>query len=266
MQYSEVLASLKAADESGGFTATIDDSWLQGRSLFGGIQAALGVAAMRHASGVTAPLRSLQTSFIAPVPAGALRLQVQVLRQGRSATQVECRIMDGNQTLCLMLGIFGAARDSSIRITPAVAELGKPIEQADELPFMKGMMPDFLQHMRQRWTRGGFPFTGQPSADFQVHVAMREAVPCDEPALVSLADAIPTPALTVLKQPAMASSLTWTLELLVDQLPDCRMDQSFRFDAVVDAAVSGYANQTATLLAPDGSPIAFSRQAVVIFA
>ena len=265
MQFSEVMASLRAA-EGGGWQAQTDDSWLQGRSLFGGIQAALGVAAMRRASTVEAPLRSLQVSFIAPVPAGPMNLRVEVLRQGRSATQVECRIVDGEQTLCLMLGIFGAARDSSIRIDPVVAPPGKPLEQADELPFMKGLMPDFLQHMRQRWTKGSFPFTAQPEAAFQVHVAMREALPCDEAALVALADAIPTPALTVLKQPAMASSLTWTLELLGDGLPSTTMDRDFRFDAVVDAASGGYANQTATLLSPDGVPVAFSRQAVVVFA
>lgn len=265
MQFSEVMASLRAA-EGGGWQAQTDETWLQGRSLFGGIQAALAVAAMRQASGVEAPLRSLQVSFIAPVPAGLVRLQVQVLRQGRSATQVECRIVDGDQVLCTLLGIFGAARESAIQIEQPLAAPQRALERGDELPYMEGVMPAFLQHVRQRWTGGGFPFTGQPAARFQVHVSLREKLPASEAALVALADAIPSPALTVLKQPAMASSLTWTLELLADTVPEAAMDQAWRFDAEVSAARSGYANQSAVLSTPGGQAIALSRQTVVVFA
>ena len=47
----------------------VPEDWLQGRTLFGGLQAAVAFAAMRSLV-PQAPLRSLQATFLAPVPGG----------------------------------------------------------------------------------------------------------------------------------------------------------------------------------------------------
>ena len=46
----------------------IPDDWAQGRSVFGGLQAAFAVRAMRTLE-PAAPLRSLQVTFVAPIAA-----------------------------------------------------------------------------------------------------------------------------------------------------------------------------------------------------
>ena len=73
---------------------------VRGRTLFGGLQAVVGLAAMRSLA-PEAPLRSLQVTFLAPVPGGPVRAHASILRSGKSATHVEARIVDGDNTLAL---------------------------------------------------------------------------------------------------------------------------------------------------------------------
>src|SRR5690242_484925 len=106
MRFSEILRQAQGAGADWTFQAGED--WLQGRTLFGGLQAALAARAMRAVTAAAAPLRTLQVAFIAPVPPGPVRVHARVLRAGRNATQVEGRIVQGDATLCLAIGIFGA--------------------------------------------------------------------------------------------------------------------------------------------------------------
>ena len=61
------------AQEADALRFAIPDDWLQGRSAFGGLQAAFALKAMRELTGVAAPLRVMQTTFIAPVGGGPAR-------------------------------------------------------------------------------------------------------------------------------------------------------------------------------------------------
>lgn len=259
----------------------ISEDWLQGRSAFGGLQAALALAAMRQLTGVGAPLRVLQTTFMAPVPQGLVSLRAQVLRAGKSVTHVEARIEAEGNTLALFVGVFGAGRPSSIVVPMAVPALPeKGPEGLRDLPFARGIAPNFLQYYAMRWAEGGWPFSNTPGATTRIWLKSREAAPsvtqfgehAAELALVALADAIPSPAISWLKTPAPASSLTWTLEL-IEPVPAPGDDQSFgvghaywRIDSEIHSAKEGYIAQTAIVHSPDNRPVALSRQSVVIFA
>lgn len=84
MQLTRIVAALRTE----GDTQVLDDapqSWTQGRTLFGGLQAALLVRAMRTHVEPGLPLRTLQTTFVGPVFAGRLAIRCQVLRIGKSA-------------------------------------------------------------------------------------------------------------------------------------------------------------------------------------
>ena len=86
MRFSEAMQTVTRRGD--GWQATVSEDWLQGRSAFGGLQAALALRAMRERVPVDMPLRSLQVTFIAPVPAGPVSIRAQRLRAGRSAIQV----------------------------------------------------------------------------------------------------------------------------------------------------------------------------------
>jgi hypothetical protein len=261
MLFSEILNSMRQAD--GVWTATASEDWLQGRSLFGGLQAAMALKAMRGLVPQGVPLRTLQVTFLSPVPAGTVRARAQVLRAGKNATHVEGRLVDASgQTLCLCIGIFGAARSSVISIVPRQpAAEGQP----RPFPFIKGVTPDFTQHFAMRWRRGGMPFTGASLAENVLELDMRdgEAATIEEHVL-AIADVIPPVALSLLKTPVPGSSMTWMLEMLHDQLAQLPL-QGWRMDAEVVAAGGGYTSQSGLLWGPGGVPVALSRQNMVIF-
>lgn len=239
---------------------TVGADWMQGRSVFGGLQAAIGVRAMRAVLAADdVPLRTLQVTFVAPIAAGGVRATARVLRAGRSATHVEARIGDA----MVAIGVFGRARASTARVVPVRPPVvaGAPVE----LRHVAGESPAFLQHFRARWLRGDPPFSGATGTAHVVELGLRAgargATECD---VVALADVVPPLALSHLRAPANGSTLTWMLELVADRFDHHPLD-GWRVDAELVAARDGYTSQSVMLWAPDGSPAAISRQCMLVF-
>lgn len=275
MTFFDVLDQLQR--DHAGFSAEIPDNWRQGRSIFGGLQAALGLAALRALIGDGLPLRTLQTTFVGPAPAGPVRLTASVLRRGKSATQAECRLLDGDQVVCLVVGIFGAPRSSEISIQPTAPAVRCSVDELTDLPFIVGVTPSFTQFFHLRWCEGGPPFSGATEAHTKVFVRLRESVRDAEANLVAVADAIPSPGVSLLPRPTASSSLTWTLELLgaLGLAPDPQKptldiqrpapDAWYLLDTEVNAGRDGYLNQSSTVWTTDGRAVALSRQSVAVF-
>jgi acyl-CoA thioesterase len=260
------LAAILAAmqQEQGDYWFDITPDWLQGRSCFGGLQAALATAALRSELGNALPLRTLQVTFLAPVPVGRLRIQASLLRAGKNVTHAEARLWAGEQLCCIVIGVYGAARTSTVNV-PA-AQVPPPERRPEDslaTPRMPGIIPEFLQHFEMRWADGQPPFSGAKTSVTKLwlrHLNPSGNAECD---LVALADVLPSPALSMVKGFAPASSLTWTLELLEPAAP--QGEGYWRVDNAVVAAQDGYVQQSTTLHAPDGRTVALARQVVVIF-
>lgn len=264
MTFDQVMGSLEATGS--GWEARASEDWLQGRTLFGGLQAALAVRAMRQLPETAGlPLRVLQTTFIAPVPAGTVAIKARVLRTGKSTAHVEARLRVGDATGALLLGVFGAARPSRIALTPSAPAIDPRQPEGPEMPYIEGVAPAFIQHLRMQWADGGFPYSGADEARTRIFVALREAASISESEVIAYADAIPSPALSTLRRPTMASSLTWTLELLADRFDGAPAAQPWLMDAEVTAGRDGYLSQSAVLWNPLGEAAAMSRQSVVVF-
>ena len=239
----------------------VPGDWLQGRTLFGGLQAALALAAMRSlVPGV--PLRSLQGTFLAPVPGGMVRARGRVLRSGKSATHVESRIVDGENTLALFVAVFGLARPSEVRLRPQqpVVASGNPVE----FPYVPGVLPAFTQHFKARWLVGDPPESGSTRAQNVIEIGMRDSGFATEYHVLAMADFIPPIALSFLKTRVAAASLTWMLEPLVEDVAGMPLD-GWRLDVEMMAAHSGYTNQSLVLWGPGGEPVALGRQSMVVF-
>lgn len=257
--WSELFA--RAREQPGQAALDVTPDWLQGRTVFGGLQAAIALRAMRTLVPGT-PLRTLQGTFLAPVPEGTVTARAQVLRTGRSATHVEARLVDGEQALAVLVGVFGTARDSAVRRQPqpAAAPAGRPID----FPFVPGLTPAFTQHFKVRWLQGLPPYTGDTRTDHLLEVGLRDAGPVTEGHVLALADFIPPVALSHLKQPAFGSTLTWMIELLADRFDGLALD-AWRIEAQLTSARDGYTGQSVQVYAPGGAPIAHSRQSMVVF-
>jgi acyl-CoA thioesterase len=260
MSLSEVLAAMTR--EGDFFSASVPDTWLQGRSVFGGMQSALALAAMRAFVPRELPLRVLQTTFVTPVPAGPVRLRAAVLRSGKSAVHAEARIVAGDQVACIVVGVFGAARPSRAIVVPKQREIphGEPLTVAH----VAGLTPSFTQHFVLRWLQGGLPYTGTKEPGAIVEVDMREEGHATEVHLLAIADAVPPMALSMLDTPAPGSSLTWTIEMLGADLASLPLS-GYRLDCDLVAGRDGYTSQSVMVWGPGAEPVALSRQSMVVF-
>ncbi len=114
--FSQVLASIEPCTGPGP-SVTVPPDWLQGRTVFGGMQMALGGRAMRAVLPLQAaamPLRSAQMTFVGPLLGGApIRMKAETLRAGKSTVHARCDLMhDDGKVACTVVGIFGGPRES----------------------------------------------------------------------------------------------------------------------------------------------------------
>jgi len=250
-----------ARGDAGVVAVEVPADWMQGRSVFGGLQVAIALHAMRALVPETA-LRTVQATFVAPVAEGRVAANARVLRSGKNATHVEARIVDGAATLAIVIGVFGAARSSPVAVTPHQPRV--EVGPTFEFRFVPGLMPSFVQHFDARWLRGMPPFTGDTACEHVLEVGMRDEGPTTEGHVVAIADFIPPLGLSHLVAPAPGSTLTWMLELLDDRTDRLPL-AGWRVDAELVAARDGYTSQSVMVWGPGGEPVALSRQSMLVF-
>jgi acyl-CoA thioesterase len=258
--------------------AHIPHGWLQGKAAFGGLQGALGLLAMRAAVGDALPLRALQMTFVSAVDVGPASAHAEVLRRGRAMTHAQCRLMSGERVAALLVGLFGASRDSRALLPMPPPADAIPFGRLKDAPFLPERMPGFLSQYRQRWAAGSPPFTGTPPRPTTMWAQLREAAPDDgsaapaalalpavrEANLVALADMPPSPVLSMFDTRVPGASLTWLLEFFTDPRefdPSgwLMMRTECRF------AADGYTSQTAGMWDGAGRAIGTSHQTTAVF-
>jgi acyl-CoA thioesterase len=80
--FSALLDAIRAAGNT--YHADIPEDWLQGRTSFGGLTAALCLAAAERALPDLRPLRSAQFTFVGPA-GGVVEMTPRLLRRGKSS-------------------------------------------------------------------------------------------------------------------------------------------------------------------------------------
>ena len=257
--FSILISRIESSE--GAATLDVPDDWLQGRTLFGGLQAVVGLAAMRSLVPKT-PLRSLQVTFLAPVPGGPVRATARILRSGKNTAHVEARLVDGDNTLALLVGVFGTSRPSAVSVRPQQPTVAS--DKALVLPWIPGATPNFTQHFSARWIVGAPPRTGVTGTESVIELGMHDQGKATEYHVVAMADFIPPIALSHLKEMVPAASLSWMLELLPEDVAALPLE-GWRIDARMTAADGGYTHQSLMLWGPGGVPVALGRQTMVVF-
>jgi acyl-CoA thioesterase len=263
MKFSELIDAVRSHP----LAVTIPAEWGQGRASFGGLMAALQYEAMRAKVADKRPVRSLAITFVAPAEPGVpIAFEVDVLREGKAVSQVLGRAMQKGQVMTLIQGSFGASRESAVSVKADPAPALKPLEQCQQLPFISGMMPEYLRFMDMRWGLGGLPFSNTPSPAIGGYVRFRdlEVGPASEAHILALVDTWPPALLPHLSRPAPGSSLTWTIEF-VQPGPELSTHDWCLYKAVIEHARDGYGHTAAMLWSPGGDLIAISRQTVTVF-
>lgn len=254
-------------DHASSGSVHVEEGWGQGRATYGGLVGGLMLAALRGRlpEAGTLPLRSATVSFVAPVAPGEAHAEVSILRQGSRATQGQVHLVQEGQVVAAILASFGAERESSISVPPStpMPPFAGP-DEAQALPYVPGVTPDFFAHVDMRLADGGMPYSGAATSHMQGWMRFRQAPPrFGEEHFVSLVDSWPPATIQMLGEPRPASSLTWTIELLED--PSAEPDAWWAYEVRTDHAAHGYGHTHAHVWRPDGTLVAISRQTVAVF-
>lgn len=265
MNFSQLLAAVRDGSQS----VSVPGSWAQGRASFGGLMAALLFEAMRLKVQEGRRARSLAITFVGPAaPDVPITFEIEVLREGKAVISLLGRALQSGEVVTLMQGSFGAGRESVVRVEGLPPPDMKPLaDAAPELPYIKGVTPEFMRHLALRWAVGGMPFSHTTSRRMGGWVRLRDAAeePVSEAHLLALVDAWPPTLLSHLKQPAAGSTLTWTIEF-IQPVPGLSTLDWCQYCAETEHAHEGYGHAAAGLWSAKGELLALSRQTVTVFA
>lgn len=271
--FSEVLAELAASG-----AVSVGDDWTQGRTLFGGLSAALAAADGTRAAGegqaVAPPLRSGQFAFIGPA-AGPVSVTSTVLRRGRSAVFVQSDLMTQQGLALRAILTFGSARPSGMAYEDLTPPPVLPVEDCPSLHGPSGG-PGFAAHFDVRPADGEVWFkrhadgtverrAGKP--DLILWARHRDpATALDPIALLALGDIPPPAAMRLMATPAPISTMTWMVDFLASPTPaPAETDGWFLLRSTAQVVAEGYCSQTMSLWDSTGRPLMAGRQNVAVF-
>ncbi|WP_114952183.1 acyl-CoA thioesterase [Sphingosinicella terrae] len=236
----------------------VPDRWMQGRTVYGGLSAALALAATLGRWDDLPPLRSAQIAFVGPL-AGALEIRTELLRRGRSAAFVQADVASAAGLGVRATFLFVAARESHVDLAADASgpETPPPMTEAFEPP--PGVA--FIRNFELRMTA--------EERDGQAHIA-RWARLLDRDGLhpmvelLAVGDVLPPAAMRLFTRPGPISSMNWHLNLLAD--PPATTDGWWLLRSTADQARHGYSGQQMSIRDAAGRLVATATQSVALFA
>jgi acyl-CoA thioesterase len=260
--FSALLDAIRAAGNA--YLADIPEDWLQGRTSFGGLSAALCVAAVERAVPDLPPLRSAQFTFVAPA-GGAIEMTPRLLRRGKASVfaAVELRAEGSLATHAILS--FAAARDSKYSYR-AQAMPKAPLPGTTEAFFRSGK-PKFTQHFEGFIAGGQKPVSNAHTPELVLWLRHRDPLAMTSlPGLIALGDTPPAAAYTMLSAPVPASTISWSVEMIdAAAALGAPRDAWYLLRSVGEDVREGYSVQNMSLWAQDGTLILLACQTVAIF-
>jgi acyl-CoA thioesterase len=259
--FETIMGSL--ALSNGTHTGHVTPDWMQGRTVYGGMSAALCLQAIRNEYPDLPPLRSAHISFAGPV-AGDVAITTRVLRQGKSASFVSADLTSEVGFGTHATFTFGADRPSIQRQTRFPMPQVKSPDEVGPHFREDGPRPHFTNHFDMRLAAGSPPISGATEADICLWLKAKSGAGIAlDVALLALGDAPPPAALSLYSQFTPLSTMTWAIDMMTTDLesPDGWYLSNLKSDAIGD----GYSAQSMGMWASNGRPILASKQCVALF-
>ena len=243
---------------------TITEDWMQGRTTYGGLSAALCYAAAREKRPDGMTLRSAQIGFVGPA-AGPVTLSADVLRQGKSSCYVSADVVSDTGIATRALFIFGSRRDSTMRIDemPAPPDVPRPDDVPSFFPEDSDRRPGFTRNFNMRLAAGAPPMSGAREADMSLWMRHRDEDAAGMLALLAIGDAPPPAAMATFTEPKRISSMNWSIEMLTDNPVTENGWYLARHKSPQGA--DGYCIQDMVLWNTSGAAMMIGRQTVAVF-
>ncbi len=252
----EIIAGADRAD--GRFRVAVPDGWMQGRTAYGGLTAALALQGTMEMETGLPPLRSAQIAFIGPL-AGTLEVKVEALRRGRLASYVQADVHSQAGLGLRATFLFMNAFHSSVDFNQGAAPPAPPPEEA--APAGRRGCNFFTGNFEYRHA---LPITERGTPEFLRWARLEERAALDPMVeILAVGDALPPAAMPLFDKPGPVSSLTWLVNLLTDK-PATR-DGWWLLSASSDYARHGCSSQTMQIWNAVGEPVASGMQSVALF-
>ncbi len=253
-----LIAALVPGDD-GSARVTIPANWLQGRTCYGGVSAALALHVARQAAPDLPPLRSAQVAFVGPL-AGTVTIRARLLRRGRNAAFVHAAI-EGEAGLGLSATFVFMRPGESVIDHAAAPAAPVPAPGPDDQVSGGIAAVAFTQN---------FAFVDRPAeahgpAEWLRWVRLEDREGLDpEIELVAIGDCLPPAALKLVTgKPMPLSSLTWQIDLLAPAKASA--GGWWLLGATTDHARNGGSSQRMTIWDNGGAPVAAQMQSVALF-
>lgn len=236
-------------------------NWLQGRTIYGGLSAALALqAALRDGPPGLPPLKSAQIAFVGPA-ATSLTFKTAVLRQGKSATCISVDCMAGADVALRAVFIFADPRPSKIQHDfyqfPAVSGP----ENYQRLAVVN-QAPASLRNFELRFASKSLPVTGSDHPEMIAWVRHLGASGVDPAvALLALSDSLPLAVMACFTEFAPISSMAWTLDIAQPVVDG----EWFLLRSASQRAGDGYSFQTMEVWSEQGGLVLSGSQTVAFF-
>lgn len=260
--YTDLMAGLSAGKD-GYLQTVLPETWMQGRTTYGGLTAALSLESAKPLVS-DLPVRSAQVAFVGPV-GGAVEIQARLLRRGKNSAFVSVDLVAEGAVAAQCIFAFGAPRQSQLGFQNLPMPFTPTPEESEPLfPGNSPLIPGYMNNFDMHLGLGQRPVSGTKDTSIGLWLRHRGGdVPMDATSILAIADCPPPAALSMQSTFAPISSMTWMAEFLTD---DFATDDGWWFSqSTADTATDGYSSQAMTLWNRSGDPIMIGRQTVAIF-
>jgi len=258
--FSELLNSLEQTGEQQS-SVTVTENWMQGRTTYGGMSAALCYQAVMNDFAGLPPIRSAQINFIGPA-GGDLNVSTKIMRQGRSVTYIGAEMVGEKGLATHAVFCFGDDRDSRFNddftVTPNVASVEESVNLFDS-----DFGPSFSNNYNCLLAQGGHPISGSQSSEHYIWVQHKDKSANDLTALIGIADMPPPAVLPMFTEFAPISSMTWMMNFLKQDINT--EDGWWLIRSAAEHARDGYSSQDMQVWNKAGELVVSARQNVAIF-
>ncbi len=275
VRFSEQTAVVRDHAVPGRYRAEVSGDWNAPILPQGGVVAALGLRAMGEELGVPDQrLRSVSIVFAGKVPPGPVAIDVNVLRRGRSVSQLAATVRPtGAGAGLTVLAVFGSSRPG-FAFTDLTAPQGDPLEIApsiaDRPESYRTWTKTVWDHVEYRLAKGHFPWSAPWQPGFSERIAWLrfhdtprlEDGTVDPLALVSLCDFMPG-AIVERMGPDCPFFLAPSMDLAVHLLTRSSSDWFLGRNRCRFAG-EGYASLEMELWDPTGGLVAYATQVALL--
>ena len=259
--WASIRASLQK--EEGGLRAHIPAHWKQGRTAYGGLTAALMLAATAEQFDDLPPLRSALINFVGPVTDDPL-LTANLERRGRNVTSLSAAAHIGEKVVGRADFLFGAARSSKINVDFPAPPAMKPKDTEPLTPkAAAGMVPQFFHNFDTWLIAGARPMMGTEGymRTWSRHKDLESRTGLES--LLCIGDVLPPAAMPLMRHMGPISSMSWMFNLLTDR-PQTE-DGWWHVESRLTAAGGGYSSQVMRIWNTSGELVVEGMQSIAIF-